>query len=123
MGRRRARTREGVQPPAICLQTDQAKEKGQDRNMPKYVIERDVPGIGNATQQEVQTISQKSCSVLNKLGPTIQWLHSYVTADKIYCVYQAPNEKMIREHAEQGGFPANRVSEVRSVIDPTTAEA
>jgi hypothetical protein len=105
------------------LQTDQAKEKGQDRNMPKYVIERDVPGIGNATQQEVQTISQKSCSVLNKLGPTIQWLHSYVTADKIYCVYQAPNEKMIREHAEQGGFPANRVSEVRSVIDPTTAEA
>jgi hypothetical protein len=91
--------------------------------MPKYVIERDVPGIGNATQQEVQTISQKSCSVLNKLGPTIQWLHSYVTADKIYCVYTAPNEKMVREHAEQGGFPANRVSEVKSIIDPTTAEA
>jgi hypothetical protein len=91
--------------------------------MPKYVIERDVPGIGNATQEQVQTLSQKSCSVLNTLGPTIQWLHSYVTADKIYCVYLAPNEKMVREHAEQGGFPANRVSEVKSMIDPTTAEA
>jgi hypothetical protein len=105
------------------LQIDQTKEKGQDRDMPKYVIERDVPGIGNATQEEVQALSQKSCSVLNKLGPTIQWLHSYVTADKIYCVYLAPNEKMVREHAEQGGFPANHVSEVKSVIDPTTAEA
>ena len=91
--------------------------------MPKYVIERDFPGIGNATDEEVQTISQKSCSVLNELGPTIQWLHSYVTADKIYCVYIAPNEKMVREHAQQGGFPANRVSEVKLVIDPTTAEA
>ena len=90
--------------------------------MPKYVIEREVPGIGNATLEEVQTISQKSCSVLNKLGPTIQWLHSYVTADKIYCVYIAPDEKMVREHALQGGFPANYVSEVKSVIDPTTAE-
>jgi hypothetical protein len=108
--------------PIICLQTDQTTEKGQDKNMPKYVIERDVPGIGNATDEEVQTISQKSCSVLNELGPTIQWLHSYVTADKIYCVYIAPNEKMVREHAQQGGFPANRVSEVKSVIDPTTAE-
>ena len=91
--------------------------------MPKYVIERDVPGIGNATQEEVRTISQKSCSVLNKLGPTIQWLHSYVTADKIYCIYIAPDEKTVREHAERGGFPANRVSEVKSVIDPTSAEA
>lgn len=90
--------------------------------MPKYVIERNVPGIGNATDEQVRTISQKSYSVLNKLGPTIQWLHSYVTADKIYCVYIAPNEKMVREHAEQGGFPANCVSEVKSVIDPTTAE-
>jgi hypothetical protein len=90
--------------------------------MPKYVIERDIPGIGNATDEEVQTILQKSRSVLNKLGPAIQWLHSYVTADKIYCVYIAPNEKMVREHAQQGGFPANRVSEVKSVIDPTTAE-
>ena len=90
--------------------------------MPKYVIERDVPGIGNARDEEVQTLSQKSCSVLNQLGPAIQWLHSYVTADKIYCVYIAPDEKTVREHAQQGGFPANRVSEVKSVIDPTTAE-
>jgi len=90
--------------------------------MPKYLIERDVPGIGNATDEEVIAISQKSSRVLHQLGPTIQWLHSYVTADKIYCVYIAPNEKMVREHAQQGGFPANRVSEVKSVIDPTTAE-
>jgi hypothetical protein len=90
--------------------------------MPKYVIERDIPGIGNATAEEVRTISQKSCSVLNNLGPAIQWLHSYVTADKIYCVYIASTEEMIREHAKQGGFPANRVSEVRITIDPTSAE-
>jgi uncharacterized protein DUF4242 len=90
--------------------------------MPKYVIERDIPGIENATQAQFRTISQKSCSVLNALGPTIQWLHSYVTADKIYCIYIAPDERTVREHAEQGGFPANRVSEVKSVIDPTTAE-
>jgi hypothetical protein len=90
--------------------------------MPKYVIERDIPGIENATQAQFRTIAQKSCSVLNALGPKIQWLHSYVTADKIYCIYIAPDEKTVREHAEQGGFPANRVSEVTSVIDPTTAE-
>jgi len=90
--------------------------------MPKYVIERDLPGIGSATDEEVQTISRKSCSVLTRLGPTIQWLHSYVTADKIYCVYIAPNEKMVREHAQRGGFPANCVSEVKSVIEPITAE-
>ena len=90
--------------------------------MPKYVIGRNVPRIGNATLEEVQTISQKSCSVLNKLGPTIHWLHGYVTADKIDCVYIAADEKMVREHAEQGGFPANCVSEVKSMIDPTTAE-
>lgn len=90
--------------------------------MPKYVIERDIPGIENATQDQFRAISQKSCSVLNALGPAIQWLHSYVTADKIYCVYIAPDEKTVREHAEQGGFPANRISEVKSVIDPTTAE-
>jgi hypothetical protein len=104
------------------LKTDQTTKKGQDKDMPKYVIERDIPGIGNATDEEVLAISQKSRSVLNRLGPTIQWLHSYVTADKIYCVYIAPNQTMVREHAEQGGFPANRVSEVKSVIDPTTAE-
>jgi hypothetical protein len=92
-------------------------------NMPKYVIERDIPGIGGASPDEARAISQKSCSVLQQLGPTIQWLHSYVTADKIYCVYIAPNEEMVREHAKQGGFPANRVSEVKFIIDPTSAEA
>ena len=92
-------------------------------NVPKYVIERELPGIGNATRDQVLAISQKSCSVLNDLGPKIQWLHSYVTADKIYCVYIAPNQELVREHAKQGGFPANRVSEVRLTIDPTSAEA
>jgi hypothetical protein len=90
--------------------------------MPKYVIEREIPGAGKLSRQELQAISQKSCSVLNKLGPQIQWVESYVTDDKIYCVYIAPDEGMVREHARQGGFPANRVSEVRTLIDPTTAE-
>jgi hypothetical protein len=90
--------------------------------MPKYVIERELPGAGKLTPQQLQGISQKSCGVLRNLGPTIQWVHSYVTDDKIYCIYNAPNEKMIREHASQGGFPANRISEVKSIIDPTTAE-
>jgi len=87
--------------------------------MPKYVIEREIPGVGNLTPDEAQAVAKKSCSVLNKLGPSIQWLHSYVTADKIYCVYIAPNEEMVREHAKQGGFPANRISEVKLIIDPT----
>ena len=90
--------------------------------MPKYVIERELPGAGNMSPQELQSVSQKSCSVLQNLGPQIQWLHSYVTGDKIYCIYIAPNEEMIREHAQQGGFPANRISEIKTVIDPTTAE-
>ena len=90
--------------------------------MPKYVIERDIPQAGNLTQQQIQAISQKSCSVLQNLGPEIQWVHSYVTDDKIYCVYIAPNEEMVKEHAKQGGFPANRVSEVKHIIDPTSAE-
>ena len=90
--------------------------------MPKYVIERDIPGAGKLSAQELHGISQKSCGVLKELGPQIQWVQSYVTGDKIYCVYIAPNEKMVREHAKLGGFPANRVSEVKSVIDPTTAE-
>lgn len=90
--------------------------------MPKYVIERELPGAGKLSEAELQSISQKSCDVLRKLGPHIQWVQSYVTEDKIYCVYIAPNEKMVREHAEQGGFPANRISEVSSVIDPITAE-
>src|SRR5437870_13364434 len=90
--------------------------------MPKYVIERELPGAGKLSRQELQAISEKSCSVLDKLGPQIQWVQSYVTDDKIYCVYIAPDEAMVREHARQGGFPANRVSEVRTMIDPTTAE-
>ena len=90
--------------------------------MPKYVIEREIPGAGNMSPQELQGASQKSCSVLRNLGPQIQWVESYVTADKLYCVYIAPNEGMIREHAQQGGFPANRISEIKTMIDPTTAE-
>ena len=90
--------------------------------MPKYVIERELPGAGKISQADLRAISQKSCSVLEGLGPKIQWLHSYVTDDKIYCVYQAPNEDMIREHAKQGGFPANKISQVRTMIEPATAE-
>ena len=90
--------------------------------MPKYVIERDIPGAGKLSTQELKGISQKSCGVLSNMGPQIQWLQSYVTGDRIYCVYIAPNEEMIREHARQGGFPANRVSKVVTVIDPTTSE-
>lgn len=90
--------------------------------MPKYVIERDIPGAGKLSAQELKGISQKSCGVLGGMGPQIQWLQSYVTGDKVYCVYIAPNEQMVREHARQGGFPANRVSEVASIIDPATAE-
>lgn len=91
--------------------------------MPKFVIERDIPKAGQMSAQQLQAISQKSCSVLNKLGPQVQWIHSYVTDDKIYCVYIAPNAEACRKHAEMGGFPCNRVSEVREIIDPTTAEA
>jgi len=90
--------------------------------MPKYVIERDLPGAGDLKPQELQAISQKSCGVLKNLGPQILWVHSYVTQDKIYCVYIAPDESTIREHAKQGGFPANRVSEIMTTIDPATAE-
>jgi hypothetical protein len=91
--------------------------------MPKYVIEREIPEAGKLSAEQLQAISQKSCGVLNQMGPQIQWVQSYVTDDKIYCVYIAPNEEMVREHAKQGGFPANRVSEVKGVIDPTTAES
>jgi hypothetical protein len=90
--------------------------------MPKFVIEREIPGAGDLSAQDLQGISQKSCGVLQNMGPQIQWVQSYVTGDKVYCVYIAPNEEMVREHAQQGGFPANRISEVKSVIDPTTAE-
>ena len=90
--------------------------------MPKYVIERVVPGASKMTPAELKTMSQRSCNVLNQLGPQIQWVQSYVTADKVYCVYIAPNEDMVREHARQGGFPANRVSKVEAIIDPTSSE-
>ncbi len=90
--------------------------------MPRFIIEREIPGAGKFSRQDLHAISQTSCGVLTKLGPQIQWVESYVTDDKIYCVYIAPNAEMIKEHAKQGGFPANRVSEVRSMIDPTTAE-
>lgn len=90
--------------------------------MPKYLIEREIPAAGKLTSEQLQSISQTSCGVLHKLGPQIQWVHSYVTGDKVYCIYISPNEEMVREHARQGGFPANRVSEIKTVIDPTTAE-
>jgi hypothetical protein len=90
--------------------------------MPKYVIEREIPGAGKFSAEQLKAISQTSCGVLSKMGPQIQWIHSYVTTDKIYCVYIAPNKEMILEHARQGGFPANNVTEVSNIIDPATAE-
>ena len=90
--------------------------------MPKFVIEREIPNAGKLSPEELRGISQKSCGVLRNLGPQIQWVQSYVTDDKVYCVYIAPNKEMVQEHAKQGGFPANRISEVKSVIDPATAE-
>ncbi len=90
--------------------------------MPKFVIEREIPGAGKLSAEELQAISQKSCSVLNQMGPQIQWVHSYVTDDKVYCIYIAPDEQAVRKHAEMGGFPANSVAQIRTVIDPTTAE-
>ena len=91
--------------------------------MPKFLIEREIPGAGDLSAQELQSISQKSCGVLREMGPQIQWVESYVTGDKVYCVYIAPDEAAVREHATRGGFPANRVSEIKRMIDPTTAEA
>ena len=91
--------------------------------MPKYVIEREIPGAGKLSREELHSISQKSCGVLSNLGPHIQWVESYVTDDRVYCVYIATNEELIREHARQGGFPADRISEVRAIIDPTTGES
>ncbi len=91
--------------------------------MPKYVIEREIPGAGSMSEAQLMAISQKSCGVLSELGPQIQWIQSYVTTDKIYCVYIAPNEEVVREHARKGGFPANRISRISTIIDPTTAES
>jgi hypothetical protein len=90
--------------------------------MPKYVIERDLPGVGKSGPADLKAVARKSCDVLDRLGPQIQWVESFVTPDKIYCVYIAANEELLREHARQGGFPANRVSEVKAIIDPTTSE-
>ncbi len=90
--------------------------------MPKYVIEREIPGAGKLTAEQLKAVSQTSCGVLSNMGPQIQWVHSYVTGDKIYCVYIAPSEEMVREHAKKGGFPANSINEVVTIIDPTTAE-
>jgi hypothetical protein len=90
--------------------------------MPKFLIEREISGAGALPPEQLQAISRKSCSVLRNLGPQVQWVESYVTDDKIYCVYIAPDEKIVREHARLGGFPANRISEIRTIIDPTTAE-
>lgn len=90
--------------------------------MPKYIIERDITGAGSLTAEQLQGISQKSCGVLNEMGPKIQWLESYVTDDKVYCVYIAPDETTVRSHAQQGAFPANKISRIKTIIDPTTAE-
>jgi hypothetical protein len=98
------------------------ESRKQEEQMPKYVIEREIPGAGSLSTADLVAISQKSCGVLNKLGPSIQWVHSYVVENMIYCVYIAPNAELVREHAKLGGFPANKVSEVHAIIDPTTSE-
>jgi hypothetical protein len=90
--------------------------------MPKFVIEREMPGAGKLTPEQLQTISQKSCNIVREMGPGIQWVQSFVTDDKVYCIYIAPDEAMIRHHAQMGGFPASRVAQVRMMVDPTTAE-
>jgi hypothetical protein len=95
---------------------------GLEEMMPKFIIEREIPGLGTWSADQLKAASQKSCGVLSNLGPQIQWLESYVTADKLYCVYIAPNEEMVREHARQGGFPANKISKIARMIDPTTSE-
>lgn len=99
------------------------KTTKKEKKMPKYVIEREIPGAGDLSAEELQGISQTSCNVLTEMGPQIQWVQSQVTDDKIYCTYIAPDEDMVRQHAEQGGFPANKISQVHAIIDPTTAEA
>ena len=93
-----------------------------ETTMPKFVIEREIPGAGKLSPTELKSISRKSCGVLSSLGPSVQWLHSYVTADKIYCIYHATDESLVRRHAELGGFPANKISAVSGIIDPATAE-
>src|SRR5688572_3723159 len=116
---RRTSGGEAVQTGFLCKANHHYKWR---KAMPKYVIERVVPGASKMTPAELKTLSQRSCSVLNQLGPQIQWVHSYVTDNKIYCVYVAPNEELVREHARLGGFPANHVAQVKTMIDPTTSE-
>ena len=110
----------------ILAGTALAKEQPKPETLPAgqhmYVIEREMPGLGKMSAEELKAASQKSCSVLRNLGPKVTWLHSYVTGDKMYCVYLAPNEELVREHAKQGGFPANAVNEVKTIIDPKTAD-
>ena len=106
----------------IHLKTNHVNRFFRRIHMPKYLIEREIPGAGKLTPEELRGVSQQSCSVLNRLGPQIQWVQSYVTDDQVYCVYIAPDEAIIRQHAEEGGFPANRISEIKTVIDPTTGE-
>jgi len=110
--------------PQLIAETDSQVRLKNRRSltMPKFVIEREIPGAGNFSKEELQGASQKSCDVLRQMGPQIQWIQSYVTGDKLYCIYIAPNAEMIQEHARQGGFPANKISEIKSIIDPTTAE-
>ena len=112
-----------VSPSATVQAVLPIRRRKKRGTMPKYLIERDIPGIGNAPSDQFHAIAQKSCSVLHHLGPDIQWLHSYVTTDRIYCLYIAPGEELLRRHAADGGFPANRISEVRRMIDPVSAEA
>ena len=106
----------------VMQPTQRLSRKHTGGVMPQFVIEREMPGAGRLSTEDLKMASQTSCSVLRDLGPQIQWVHSYVTDNKIYCVYRAPNEDMIREHAQRGGFPANKISQVRTTIDPTTAE-
>jgi hypothetical protein len=120
-------TTEGAIQPVRYLRADVARASaGYNRaggeNMPKYVVEREIPGVGQMPPAQLAAISKKSREVLESMGPQIQWVESYVTGDKAYCVYIAPNEEAIREHARRGGFPANRISEIKTMIDPTTAE-
>src|ERR1700743_2362770 len=107
-------------PDAVCCV--RATQELETTTMPKFVIEREIPGAGKLSPAELKNISRKSCGVLSSLGPSVQWLHSYVTADKLYCIYHATDESLVRRHAELGGFPANRISAVSGIIDPATAE-
>lgn len=105
----------------VALLSERVNEE-RKKKMPKYLIEREIPGAGKLSPEELQAISQKSCGILKDMGPKIQWVQSFVTGDKVYCIYIAPNEEAVREHAQRGGFPANRVSKIEAMIDPTTAE-